>query len=152
LDLRDRASILKGGKRGPALVPGQADESLLYKAVKREGDVQMPPGKVALSAAEVNTLRDWINSGAKWDAAPATAAPTWWSFKKPVRPAVPAVKNAGGVRNPIDAFILAKVGEKGLKTSAAADKRTLVRRAYFDLHGLPPTSEQVDEFVKDESP
>ena len=151
LDLRDRPSILKGGKRGPALVPGKAADSLLYKAVRREGDVQMPPGKTALSAAEVSTLRDWIDGGAKWDATPATAAPTWWSFKKPVRPAVPAAKNPATVRNPIDAFILAKAAEKGLKTAVPADRRTLARRAYFDLHGLPPTPEQVEEFVKDES-
>lgn len=152
LDLRERASILKGGKRGASVVPGKADESLLYKAVKRDGEIQMPPGKSTLTAAEVDTLRDWINAGAKWDAAPAAAAPTWWSFKKPVRPPVPAVKSTAAVRNPIDAFILAKVEEKGLKTAAPADRRALARRAYFDLHGLPPTPEQVDEFVKDESP
>src|SRR5688500_10396295 len=93
LDLRDRATILKGGKRGPALVPGKAEESLLYKAVRRDGDLQMPPGKTPLTAAEVNVLRDWINAGAKWDAPITAAAPTWWSFKKPVRPAVPTVKN-----------------------------------------------------------
>ena len=66
LDLRERDTILKGGKRGPAVVPGKADESLLYKAVRREGEVQMPPGKTALTAAEVNAIRDWINAGAKW--------------------------------------------------------------------------------------
>ena len=66
LDLRDRDTILKGGKRGPAIVPGKADESLLYKAVRREGELQMPPGKSALTATEVNAIRDWINGGAKW--------------------------------------------------------------------------------------
>ena len=65
LDLRERETILKGGKRGPAVVPGNAEESLLYKAVKREGDLQMPPGKTALTAAKVSVLRDWINAGAK---------------------------------------------------------------------------------------
>src|SRR6476661_3432862 len=94
LDLRERDTILKGGKRGPAIVPGKADESLLYKAIRRDGELQMPPGKAALTAAEVNAIRDWINSGAKWtSSAPKTAAASWWSFKQPVRPAVPSVKD-----------------------------------------------------------
>ena len=66
LDVRDRATILKGGKRGPAIVPGKADESLSTKAVRREGELKMPPGKTALTAAEVDAIRDWINAGAKW--------------------------------------------------------------------------------------
>ena len=153
LDLRDRDTILKGGKRGPAIVPGKADESLLYKAVRREGELQMPPGKSALTAAEVNAIRDWINGGAKWASTPKNApAATWWSFKKPVRPAVPAVKDASRVRNPIDAFILAKLEQQGLHLAPEADRGTLARRAYFDLHGLPPTPEQVTEFVNDKSP
>ena len=154
LDLRDRATILKGGKRGPAIIPGKADESLLYKAVRREGELQMPPGKTPLSAPEVNAIRDWINAGAKWESTgtPAAPVPTWWSFKKPVRPPVPTVKNAARVRNPIDAFLLAKIEEKGLHPAPEADRRTLARRVYFDLHGLPPTPEQVDEFVNDKSP
>src|SRR5688500_1097132 len=110
LDLRQQAAILKGGKRGPAVVPGKAEESLLYKAVKREGELQMPPGKVGLTPSEITTLRDWINAGARWEStAPvASAKSSWWSFQRPVRPPVPAVKNASAVRNPIDAFILAK--------------------------------------------
>ncbi|HUS05693.1 MAG TPA: c-type cytochrome domain-containing protein, partial [Bryobacteraceae bacterium] len=67
LDLRDIKSTLAGGKRGPAIIPGRASESLLYKAVKREGDLQMPPGKTPLTAAEVETLRAWIDAGARWD-------------------------------------------------------------------------------------
>src|SRR5438067_1832061 len=138
LDLRDRATILTGGKRGPAVIPGKADESLLYRAVRREGNLQMPPGKGALTAAEVKTIRDWIEGGAKWTSTTTAAAPSWWSFKKPVRPAVPTVKDASRVRNPIDAFIQAKLEEKGLHLAPEADRRTLARRAYFDLHGLPP--------------
>jgi hypothetical protein len=153
LDLRERATILKGGKRGPAVVPGKAAASLLYKAVKREGDLQMPPGKSALTPSEVAVVRDWINAGARWESAAAKAAdPSWWSFRKPVRPPAPAVKNTAWVKNPIDAFILAKLEQKGLHPAPPADRQTLVRRAYFDLHGLPPTPEQVDEFVKDASP
>jgi hypothetical protein len=113
----------------------------------------MPPGKGALTAAEVTAIRDWINGGAKWSGgATKTAAPSWWSFQKPVRPPVPKVADAARVRNPIDAFILAKLDEKKLKLAPEADRRTLARRAYFDLHGLPPTPEQVEEFVNDKSP
>ena len=153
LDLRERAAILKGGKRGPAIVPGNAEASLLYKAVKREGELKMPPGKTALMPSEVNALRDWINAGAPWESTSTTTAPppSWWSFRKPIRPTVPVVKNATLVRNPIDAFILAKLEQKGLRPAREADRRTLVRRAYFDLHGLPPTPEQVEQFVNDQS-
>ena len=98
LDLRTQASMLKGGRRGPAIVPGKADQSLLYTAVKREGDLQMPPGKSALTPAEIAILRDWINAGARLESTPA-AQSSWWSFRKPVRPPVPAVKNAAWVRN-----------------------------------------------------
>jgi hypothetical protein len=152
-DVRDRAALLKGGKRGPAIVPGKSAESLLYKAVRREGELQMPPGKAALTAAEIKAIGDWIDKGAKWTG-PATtaAAPSWWSFKKPARAAVPKVADAARVRNPIDAFILAKLDEKKLKLAPEADRRTLARRASFDLHGLPPTPEQVEEFVNDKSP
>lgn len=149
LDLRTSDGILKGGKRGPAVVPGKADSSLLYKAVKRDGELQMPPGKTPLAPAEVAALRVWINAGARVEIK-ATGAPSWWSLRKPVRPAVPRTR--GATPNAVDAFILAKLEEKGLQQSPAADRQTYVRRAYFDLHGLPPTPEQVDEFVKDESP
>lgn len=153
LDLRERGAILKGGKRGPAVVPGNAEASLLYKAVKREGELQMPPGKTGLIPSEVSALRDWINAGAPWESTTTTSgtAPSWWSFRKPVRPIVPAVKNAALVRNPIDSFILAKLEQKGLRPAPEADRRTLVRRAYFDLHGLPPTPEQVEQFVNDQA-
>ena len=96
LDVRDRATILKGGKRGPAIVPGKADESLLYQAVRRQGELKMPPGKAALTAAEVDAIRDWINTGAKWStgASRNEIGRSWWSFKKPVRPPTPPVKDA----------------------------------------------------------
>jgi cytochrome c553 len=151
LDLRELTTILKGGKRGPAIVPGNAEASILYKAVTRQGELKMPPGKAALTDSEIRALRDWIDTGARWEAAPATAAASWWSFRKPVPPPVPAVKNPALVRNPIDAFILAKLEQNGLRPAPEADRRTLVRRAYFDLHGLPPSPEQVEQFVKDQS-
>jgi hypothetical protein len=153
LDLRETAAILKGGKRGPAVVPGKAVDSLLYKAVRREGELQMPPGKAALSTAEVALLRDWINAGARLDQGEnaSKAAASWWSFIKPQRPAGPAVKDSSWVRNPIDSFILAKLEQQGLRPAPAAERRTLARRAYFDLLGLPPTPEQVEQFVNDSS-
>ena len=110
LDLREPATILKGGKRGPAVVPGNAEASLLYKAIKRDGELQMPPGKVALTAAEVAIIRDWIDGGARLPGmadSKSGRASSWWSFLKPERPAVPALNDAAWVRNPIDAFILA---------------------------------------------
>src|SRR4051812_10967318 len=123
LDVRDRATLLKGGKRGPAIVPGKADDSLLYKAVRREGELQMPPGKTPLTAAEIDSIRTWINSGGKWAGGSKAAGPPWWSFKKPVKPPVPTVADAARVRNPIDSFILAKLEEKKLKLAPEADRR-----------------------------
>src|ERR1700676_1884798 len=143
LDLRQIETIAKGGKRGPAIVPGNAEQSLLYKAVAHTGDLQMPPGK-PLPADEIASIRAWINAGVHWDnPAGNSTEPNWWAFKKVVRPAVPVVQDA---KNPIDAFILNKLQQKGLKPVAAADKRTLVRRAYYDLHGLPPSPAEVAEF------
>ena len=154
LDLRELATILKGGKRGPAVVPGNAEASLLYKAVSREGELQMPPGKTPLTASEIRTsARLDQRRRARGNRRPRRRPrASWWSFRKPVRPPVPAVKNAALVRNPIDAFILAKLEQNGLRPAPQADRRTLVRRAYFDLHGLPPTPEQVEQFVNDQSP
>lgn len=154
LDLRDLKAALTGGKRGPALVPGKADESLLYKAIQRQGDLQMPPGNTALSDAEVKIIGDWINAGAKWEATaePQRSQSSWWSFRKVVRPPVPDVTNKAAIENPVDNFIVAKLEAKGLPLPAHADRQTLVRRAYFDLHGLPPTPEQVADFVNDKAP
>jgi hypothetical protein len=153
LDLRELSTILKGGKRGPAAVPGKAEASLIYQAVRREGELQMPPGNSPLPATEVAAIRDWINGGAHWESAPhSPASSTWWSFRKPVRPPVPQAGNPAWIRNPIDAFILARLDQNGLRPAPPADRRTLARRAYFDLHGLPPTPEEVDAFVNDPSP
>src|SRR5947209_1831551 len=116
LDVRQPATLLRGGKRGPAVVPDHAADSLLYKAVKRDGELKMPPGKTPLPAAEVEILRAWIDSCAKWDAkAKPIEQSGWWSFRKPERPAVPAVKTASWVRNPIDAFVLSRLEKEGLQ-------------------------------------
>src|SRR3984893_6169829 len=148
LDLRQIDTITKGGKRGPAIVPGSAEQSLLYKAIAHTGDLQMPPGK-PLPAEEIASIRAWIDAGAHWENASGNSTePNWWAFKKVVLPAIPVVPNA---TNPIDAFILNKLQQKGLKPVAEADKRTLVRRAFYDLHGLPPTPAEVAQFVNDSS-
>ncbi len=144
LDLRQRETMLKGGARGAAVVPGKAAQSLLYQAVLRDGALQMPPGKKGLAQAEVDTLRAWIEAGAPWATAGVGAEPAWWSFRPLKRPAVPA-----GEGNPIDRFVNAKLSEKGLTGVGPADRRTLIRRLTYDLHGLPPTPEEVDAFVAD---
>lgn len=147
LDMRDRGGLLKGGKRGAAVVPGNPDASLLLQAIKHEGELKMPPGKTMLPAAEISAIRDWIAGGAAWNGAHAKESPDWWSFHKPVRPPLPDSNN-----HPVDAFIRARLAQQGLRAAPEADRRTLVRRAYFDLYGLPPTPAQVDEFVSDSSP
>jgi hypothetical protein len=153
LDVRDRAGMIRGGKRGPAVVPGISADSLLFRAVKREGELRMPPGDKPLSAAEIEAVRQWIDSGAKWDAnGNAQARDSWWSFRRPERPPLPTIAEPAAARNPIDIFVLAKLGKQGLKQAPAADRRTLIRRAYFDLHGLPPSPREVEDFVTDSSP
>jgi len=149
LDLRTREAVLKGGARGAAIVPGNATASLLFKAVRREGDLQMPPGKKSLSEADVSAIREWIDKGAAWTSSSAASAePSWWSFRSVRRPEVPR----NGKSHPVDAFVQAALDQKGLKAVALADKRTLIRRATIDLHGIPPTAEEIDTFAADTAP
>jgi len=153
LDLRQREAILKGGKRGAAVVLWKAEESLLYQVVKGSGDLRMPPGKESLSTADVETLRAWIDGGAVWgQSKPKAVESDWWAFRRPKHPNVPRVGNESWARNPIDAFILSQLEAKNLKPAPPADKRTLVRRVYFDLLGLPPTPQQIEGFVQDATP
>ncbi len=154
LDLRQRETILRGGTRGPAAIAGNAKDSLLFKAIIQQGDLKMPPGDQRLAKAKIETLRAWIDEGLPWESATLQAAhqPAWWSLLKPSRPQVPKVQAPGWVRNPIDAFALVKLRENGLTPAPPADKRTLLRRAYFDLIGLPPTPEEILRFLEDEAP
>ncbi len=168
LDLKSREGALKGGQHGPAMVPGDAAASRLYKHVAGQEQPQMPLGG-KLSGEEIAVLKAWIDSGAEWDSkvtlaapVPGATAPTekkftdaqrkFWAFQKVVKPALPSVKAKNWVRTPIDAFILAKLEEKNLQPNPPADRATLIRRAYFDLIGLPPTPEQVQAFLADNSP
>ena len=154
LDLRQRETLLQGGSRGPAIRPGDAQESLLFQAVSHQGELKMPPdSKSPLPTKELAVLKKWIEQGAPWpEGLEQRAESTWWSFREVQRPEVPRPKRGKLVRNPIDAFILAKLAEKGLQPASPADKGTLLRRAYFDLIGLPPTPAQLDAFLNDNSP
>jgi hypothetical protein len=165
LNLTGRAAALKGGDGGPAVVPGKPDASLLVKAVRyADDDLKMPPeGKIPDAA--VAKLERWVREGAPWPEPVAKSAPAaggkfvvtedhrrWWSFR-PVKAAPPpAVKDAAWPRSEIDRFILARLEAAGLRPASPADKRTLIRRATFDLTGLPPTPEEVEAFLKDDSP
>ncbi|QJW94088.1 DUF1553 domain-containing protein [Frigoriglobus tundricola] len=156
LRLDSKAGWQTGGESGPAIKPGKPDESPLVKAVRgADGAAQMPPN-AKLSAAEVAALVQWVKDGAvdPRDGGPArlggvtvAEAKAWWAFQQVKRPAVPK-----GAANPIDAFIGAKLAAQKLTLSPPADKRTLIRRATYDLTGLPPTQEEVDAFVKDTTP
>lgn len=164
LDLRTREGAIKGGSRGAALVPGKPEESRIYRLAARLDEPHMPPGR-PLSAEQLNILKTWIASGAEWSAAPVPSSDAnallakledrpiqpkereWWAFRKVSRPAVPA-----GKANAIDAFLSQKWMEKGLVGQREADRRTLIRRAYLDVLGLPPTVEEVNAFLRDTSP
>jgi mono/diheme cytochrome c family protein len=143
LRLDRRTDALSGGDGGAVIVPGKAADSRLIKLVSDDNpDTRMPPKGPRLTAAEIVTLQQWINEGAKGPDDSAKANPAdWWSLKPLTKPAVPAGAN------PIDHFIRAKLKEKGLTPSPEADRRTLIRRLYFDLTGLPPSPEEVDAFV-----
>lgn len=155
LRLDTREFALKGGSRGASIVPGNPAESLLLKAVLHTaGPLRMPPGP-KMKDSDAAMLAEWIRMGAPWGASattPVSATTTFWAFEAPKEPAVPAVKQHGWIRSPIDAFLLAPLEAKGLKPAAPADKRTLIRRASYDLTGLPPTVAEVREFLADESP
>jgi hypothetical protein len=160
LRLDGRTTAFKGGDSGPVVVAGKPDESLLVKAVRYDGDLKMPP-KGKLAAAEVEALSEWVRKGAPWpeDVAAtalkstvADARAKHWSFRPVQKPRPPAVKNADRVATPVDAFVLARLEDKGLSLSPPAARRTLVRRVTFDLTGLPPKPEEVEAFVNDHAP
>ena len=159
--------MLKGGVRGTAVLPGDAAKSLLFSAIAGTDEaatLRMPPGKnKPLSAETIEAFRHWIDAGAPWpDASAAKAAKekNWsydtddvWAFRSMRRHPVPTAGiNPRKVQTPVDAFILEKLSEKGLQPAPPADRVSLIRRATFDLHGLPPTPEEVDLFVKDPLP
>ncbi len=172
LDARD--GVLKGGDSGPAIVPGDAEKSLLIKSIRHtDPDLQMPPKGEKLSDAQIADLVTWVKMGAPDPRSGVASAKTpgskdHWAFKLVGRPNVPVssgsvISNQSGAavssitgslitENPIDAFILSKLDEQGMKPSPPADQRTLIRRVYFDLIGLPPSPQEVQAFLDDSSP
>ncbi len=147
LDLRSREGLLAGGKRGPSIEPGRPQQSLLLQVVTGGDDLRMPLGREPLAADEIAALESWIREGAPWtEAAIESSQREWWSFTPPAKPAPPRGAN------PVDAFLDARLRHEGLEPLARAEPHTLVRRAYFDLHGLPPTPEQVAGFVDGSAP
>lgn len=152
LDLRSRESALKGGGRGAALVPRYAAKSLMMKLVVGERAPAMPPNS-KLSSGQIETLRRWIEAGAPWEGKLTTAREQiWWSFQTPTLPKIPNPTVAAWIKNPVDAFVLAKLRASKLSPSPPAPRRALIRRAYLDLIGLPPTPKEVEDFVADQSP
>src|SRR5262245_41798378 len=151
LEMSGRDAFLKGGKTGPAIVPGDPEKSLLVQAVSRTHErLKMPP-QGQLAESEIADLRTWIKDGAIWPESPAVnnakgseyvitpGQRAFWAFQPVRKPDAPAVKDQAWARTPIDRFILAKLESKSLKPVRRTDKRTLIRRATLDLIGLPPT-------------
>ncbi|MBV8879979.1 MAG: PSD1 domain-containing protein [Planctomycetaceae bacterium] len=162
LRLDTKEGILKGGESGAAsVVPGDPDHSLLLKAIRygKDDELKMPPKGPPLAPEILKDFETWIRRGAP-DPRSAPVAKAFdfakarehWSFRPPTEPKIPAVSNQAWIRNPIDAFILARLDAAGMKPAAPADRRTLIRRASFDLLGLPPTAEEIDAFVADPDP
>ena len=161
LDTRD--ALLKGGDSGPGLVAGKPDQSLLIKAIRyTDSELKMPPKDKKLSAEQIADFEAWVKMGApdpRTNTAVASQfAMDWnkarehWAFQPIQSPPVPKVKNEKRVRTPVDSFILAKLEASKLALSPPADKRALIRRASFDLIGLPPTPEEVEAFEQDKAP
>ncbi len=157
LRLDTKVNAMRGGLSGPVIVPGQATESLLFQRISAAHDGErMPPTGERLSAAQIALLKAWIEAGASWPEADSTRAantdkqPAHWAWQPIKKPAVPPTAAKPG--NPIDAFIRVRLAKANLSFSPAADRRTLIRRLSFDLLGLPPTPEQVQQFVNDRDP
>ena len=161
LDSRD--SMVQGGDGGPALVPGQPEKSRIIQAVRyTDQELQMPP-KEKLSAAQIADLETWVRMGApaprsneaqktaKASALNSQISAGHWAFRPPKNPQIPQVKDQTWPKQSMDNFILAELEERKLKPVSTASKRSLIRRATFDLTGLPPTPEEIDAFLNDSS-
>jgi mono/diheme cytochrome c family protein len=150
------SALLKGSESGPVIVPGHSEKSRLMRRLMSQERPMMPYGGPALSKAEIESFRKWIDSGAPGPdssvALVAPPAPKHWAYVKPVVPALPNVTAASWCRNPIDRFVLAKLEHEKLSPAAEAEKGTLLRRVYLDLIGVPPTPAELDSFLSDKSP
>jgi hypothetical protein len=157
LDVTTRAKLLQGGELGSVVVPGEVAKSRLLRLVNHAEKPHMPQNGKKLSDGEIKLLTAWIDAGAPYDRALGVVGrktDEWWSRRPIVKTPLPKLPEElqSLVRNPVDAFILAKLAEKGLKPSPPADRRALLRRVTFDLLGLPPTPAEVDAFLKDTAP
>jgi mono/diheme cytochrome c family protein len=159
LRLDSRQGVLAQGDHGPIVVPGDPEKSVLIQAIKRTGELKMPP-KERLSPDAVEALTKWVKAGAPWPTAKPVGhadatADAWqrhWAFRPVRKPPVPATGEPRWPNSPIDSFILASLEAKGLRPSAPAERRVLIRRVTFDLTGLPPAPADIDAFLADESP
>jgi Protein of unknown function (DUF1553)/Protein of unknown function (DUF1549)/Planctomycete cytochrome C len=160
LNVLDRATLIAGGEHGKAVIPGKSASSSMIPLLRHQTKPTMPPGEAPLTEAEIQTLESWIDAGLPWPEGREGAGnetpqdKRWWSLKTPVRPTVPVVGKTltTWVKSPIDAFIAKKLEDAKLHPAAIADRRTLIRRATFDLHGLPPTEDDVRAFEADSAP
>jgi len=162
LDINTREALLKGGARGPAVVPGDHKKSLFYQLAAHLKEPHMPEGSAKLKDADLAKIAEWIDLGAPYDKPFVAIDESAWTKKVTppeakahwaYKPLLQGIKNPKpDTANPIDGFLQAKLEAAGLKPNAPADKRTVLRRAYLGLIGLPPTPEQVEAFLKDESP
>ncbi len=163
LRVDSRDALLKGGTSGPAIIPGDPDKSLLIQAVRQNTEkLKMPKGG-KLKADEIDSLAEWVRSGAPWPESkipviaksPDSFRPelrTFWSFLPIHKSAIPQVQNATWAKTDVDRFILAALEKQGMQPVRQADRRTVLRRASLDLTGLPPTPDEIDAFEKDNSP
>ncbi|MGH7173758.1 MAG: DUF1549 domain-containing protein, partial [Gemmataceae bacterium] len=156
LSLATAAHLRAGGDSGAVVAAGKPNESLLLSLVSGDKP-KMPKKTTPLTAKQVAILKKWIAEGANWPKGivlrqRAKQGETWWSLQPLARPSVPLVKTPGWARTPLDAFILRRLEQQGMKPSPEADRRTLIRRLSFDLLGLSPTPTQIDAFLRDRSP
>lgn len=163
LRLDSREAMLRGGKSGAAIVPGEPDKSLLIQAIRHTSALKMPKGG-KLPQTQIDALVEWVKAGAVWPTAnkpvpvakgemtidPARRA--FWSFQPLRVTPAPAVKDSRWGKTEMDRFILARLEKEGLTPVRSADRRTLIRRATLDLTGLPPTVEEIEAFEKDKAP
>jgi hypothetical protein len=167
LRLDNPTDMKKGGDNGPAVVPGDAEASLLVKAVRYQNEELRMPPKGKLPTGAIAALEDWVKSGAVGPSSGANSvtpaaknaaaidfgsARTHWAFQPVVAPIVPAVKHRDWPSSAVDSFVLARLEASGFEPSARADRRTLIRRAFYDLIGLPPTADEIEAFEKDRAP
>lgn len=152
LQLDSRERLVKGGDDGPAVLPGDPDKSLLIQAVRQtHARFKMPP-QGRLADREIDDLARWVKDGAVWPDNPAPGSSQFWAFQPVRKPPVPPIRDTKWPKSDIDRFVLARLEEKSLHPVRPADKRALIRRATFDLIGLPPTPEDVDAFLSDTAP